>query len=242
MSTIKTEKFQPFIVLKNNLLTTLTITTQKWKKKSHWLSTQRDECRTKKNCAWYRKCVNYDGPREGRKKQIKHAHSLCFCGNKCTGSTLTNCILWQCKRHREIKAQFLQQQQFFFRKKKCENARHTNNMMQYFDTIWKWKSDYYLPNAKPSFVHCTCPAKFDTSQRRTASEPSNTCKSCGVTLNFCCWAALVCTTIIAIPEKNEEKKNCISVRMKEKKFFFCTRFAFLIKMHLIYDCRKSMHD
>lgn len=44
----------------------------------------------------------------------------------------------------------------------------------------------YKPKANPSFVHCTCPAKFETSHLSIASDPSKTCRSCGVTRNFCC--------------------------------------------------------
>lgn len=105
------------------------------------------------------------------------------------------------------------------------------------------------PNAKPSLVHCTCPAKFDTSQRRTASEPSNTCKSCGVALNFCCCAAFICATIIAVGKI--EKKICtIWVRRaitkknsngnNKQTLPLSYSFGFLIKMHLMYECRKSL--
>lgn len=67
----------------------------------------------------------------------------------------------------------------------------------------------YSPNANPSFVHCTCPAKFVTSQLNNASDPSNTCKSCGVTRNFCCWAFAVCSNAVITEKEEENRKNTL---------------------------------
>lgn len=63
-------------------------------------------------------------------------------------------------------------------------------------------SEPNLPKAKPSFVHCTCPAKFETSHRKSASEPSSTCKSCGVVRNFCCCALEGCIDVRTGIKKN----------------------------------------
>lgn len=45
--------------------------------------------------------------------------------------------------------------------------------------------DIILPNAKPSFTHCTFPTKFEISHCRSASEPSSTCRFFGTDRKTC---------------------------------------------------------
>lgn len=44
-----------------------------------------------------------------------------------------------------------------------------------------------LPSAKPSLVHCTCPAWLVTSHSNKASPPSCTLTSFGWIRKYCCW-------------------------------------------------------
>lgn len=81
-----------------------------------------------------------------------------------------------------------------------------------------------LPNAKPSFVHCTWPAKFVTSQLNNASEPSSTCKSCGVTRNFCCCAITVCSAVITnLGAKQNGMKMLVKIQLEFRYSDFSVR-------------------
>lgn len=55
-----------------------------------------------------------------------------------------------------------------------------------------------LPSAKPSLVHCTCPAWLVTSHSNMASPPSCTLTSFGWIRKYCCWPDTVTTENISV--------------------------------------------
>lgn len=61
-----------------------------------------------------------------------------------------------------------------------------------------------LPNANPSFAHCTLPPKFPISHRNSASVPSSTWRFCGCTRKYCL-TPLPATCLKAASEMEREK-------------------------------------
>lgn len=61
-----------------------------------------------------------------------------------------------------------------------------------------------LPNANPSFTHCTVPAKFAISHRNKASLPSSTWRFVGC-VRKCCLLAAIDLKAIAYTKTSERE-------------------------------------
>lgn len=76
-----------------------------------------------------------------------------------------------------------------------------------------------LPNANPSFAHCTLPPKFPISHRNSASVPSSTWRFCGCTRKYCL-TPLPATYLKAASDMEREKWK---FKLELIKYNYCRR-------------------